>query len=288
MNSALTLRCDDLWCELKPALGGCITGLWMGDIPVLRSTRAADLHSVRQSGSYPLVPFSNRVGHASLQWQGTDHPLVKNFEPEPHAIHGVGWERPWEVLDSSDTFALLSYEHRADASWPFDFDSSQAFKLSASALEMTLSITNQSKVSAPVGLGWHPYFAKRPGSRVTFSAQGRWEMGDDKLPTHRDSSAGLDADCGILKVDHCFDGWRGELHLRDALLHTRVSSSLTRLVVFTQPQRDNIAIEPVSHVNNAVNLMARGVATAEALGLTILLPGETFSCEMRIDVERAA
>jgi aldose 1-epimerase len=286
--SPVSLRCDALRCEIKPELGGCIAGLWLGDIPVLRSTPAQGLHSVRQSASYPLVPFSNRVGHASLQWQGTDHPLVKNFEPEPHAIHGVGWERPWAVLEASDTFALLSYEHKADAAWPFDFDSSQAFKLNAHALEMTLSITNQSKVSAPVGLGWHPYFVKRPGSRVTFSTLGRWEMGNDKLPTHRTDSAGLDDDCAALAVDHCFDGWRGELHLRDALLHTRVSSSLTRLVVFTQPGRDSIAIEPASHVNNAVHLMVAGIATAEELGLVILKPGETFSCEMRMDVERVA
>ena len=286
--SPVSLRCDALRCEIKPELGGCIAGLWLGDIPVLRSTPAQGLHSVRQSASYPLVPFSNRVGHASLQWQGTDHPLVKNFEPEPHAIHGVGWERPWAVREASETFALLSYEHKADAAWPFDFDSSQAFKLNAHALEMTLSITNQSKVSAPVGLGWHPYFVKRPGSRVTFSTLGRWEMGNDKLPTHRTDSAGLDDDCAALAVDHCFDGWRGELHLRDALLHTRVSSSLTRLVVFTQPGRDSIAIEPASHVNNAVHLMVAGIATAEELGLVILKPGETFSCEMRMDVERVA
>ena len=79
--SPVSLRCDALRCEIKPELGGCIAGLWLGDIPVLRSTPAQGLHSVRQSASYPLVPFSNRVGHASLQWQGTDHPLVKNFEP---------------------------------------------------------------------------------------------------------------------------------------------------------------------------------------------------------------
>jgi aldose 1-epimerase len=78
------------------------------------------------------------------------------------------------------------------------------------------------------------------------------------------------------------------LHLRDALLHTRVSSSLTRLVVFTTPERDSIAIEPVSHVNNAVHLMVTGMATAEELGLVILKPGETFSCEMRMDMERVA
>lgn len=286
-SSPVSLQCGTLRCDIKPALGGSIAGLWLGDVPVLRSTPLDALHSVRQSGSYPLVPFSNRVGHASLQWQGTEHPLVKNFEPEPHAIHGVGWERPWEVLDSSDTFALLSYEHRADASWPFDFDSSQAFKLSANALEMTLSITNQSRVEAPVGLGWHPYFVKRPDSKITFSAQGRWDMGDDKLPTAHAEHAGLDQACDALRVDHCFDGWRGELHLRDALMHVRVSSNLSRLVVYTKPEVEIIAIEPVSHVNNALNLLARGVATADALGLVILQPGETFSCEMRMDVERA-
>jgi len=286
MTSSLILRNGEMRCDIKPALGGCIAGLWLGDVPVLRSTPAGDLHSVRLSGSYPLVPFSNRVGHATLQWQGTDHPLVKNFEPEPHAIHGVGWERPWGVLEAGDTFAMLSYQHKADAAWPFDFDSSQAFKLSSHALEMTISITNQSQVSAPVGLGWHPYFAKRSDSRITFSAAGRWDMGDDKLPTQRRDNPGLDVDCATLTVDHCFDGWHRELHLRDALLHTRVSANVSHLVVYTKPGLDCVAVEPVSHVNNAINLVARTGATAESLGLQILKPGETFSCEMRIDVER--
>lgn len=288
MNSLLTLRCKELRCELKPALGGCIAGLWLGSEPVLRSTRAQDLHSVRQSASYPLVPFSNRVGHAQLLWAGTSHPLVKNFEPEPHAIHGIGWERPWSVLESSAQWALLSLEHKADSTWPFDFDASQAFKLEANALEMSLSITNQSPVSAPVGLGWHPYFVKRPGSRVVFESRGRWEMGPDNLPTHREPHTGLDADCSTLATDHCFDGWSGVVQLNDATLHTRVTSSLTRLVVFTTPERDSIAIEPVSHVNNAVNLMVHTGASAQDLGVCILQPGHTFSCEMRIEVERVA
>ena len=286
MHSPLTLHCADLLCEIKPELGGCIAGLWLGAVPVLRSTHASELHSVRQSASYPLVPFSNRVGHACLQWAGTDHPLVRNCEPEPHAIHGVGWERPWTVLESSATFALLSYEHKADAAWPFDFDSSQAFKLEPNALELSLSITNQSVVSAPVGLGWHPYFVKRAGSRIQFDATGRWDMGDDHLPTQRRASTGLQTECATLTVDHCFDGWSGQLQLQDAVLRTRVSSSLSRLVVYTAPDRDSVAIEPVSHVNNAFNRLTHTDATAQELGVCILQPGQTFSCDMRIEVER--
>ncbi len=285
MQNPLTLRCADLQCDLKPELGGCIAGLWFSGIPVLRSTPAHDLHSVRQAGSYPLVPFSNRIGQATLQWQGTDHPLVNNWPPYPHAIHGVGWERPWTVLESNDTFALLSYEHKADTSWPFDFDCSQAFKLEAHALELSLSITNQSAAAVPVGLGWHPFFIKRPDSHVQFDATGRWEMGDDKLPTHRAPSTGLDTPCATLEVDHCFDGWAGTVQLRDSVLTMRVLSSLSRLVVYSTPTSDSIAIEPVSHVNDAVNRMARTGARAEDLGVCILRPGQTFSSAMRIEVE---
>lgn len=286
MTSTLTLRHGDLLCDIKPELGGSIAGLWLGTDPVLSSVPGAQMQTVRQSGSYPLVPFSNRIGQAQLQWAGTSHPLVRNFDPEPHAIHGVGWQRPWAVLESSDTFALLSLEHRADAAWPFDFDCSQAFKLEAGALEMSLSITNQSPVAAPVGLGWHPFFPKRPGTEVQFSATGRWEMGSDKLPTHRVDHPGLHQTLESLTVDHCFEGWGGVLTLQDSVMRVRVSSALRHLVVYTNPQRDNIAVEPVSHVNNALNLMTQTGARAEDLGVVILQAGQTYSCEMRIEVER--
>jgi aldose 1-epimerase len=274
-----------LACDIEPRLGGCIAGLWLDGVPVLRST-GEPLLSARQAASYPLVPFSNRIARATLHWQGTSHPLVSNNAPEPHAIHGVGWQRPWEVLDSDDSYVMLACEHRPDASWPFAFDSSQTLRLRGNALELTLALTNQSGDPAPAGLGWHPFFVKRPGSRISFAASGRWEMGPDKLPTTRRPASGLDTDCAGLDVDHCFDGWDGTLQLRDELLHTRLQSSLRRLVVFTNPGRDSIAVEPVSHVNNAINLVAAG-ADAQALGLCTLQPGETLTADMTITAERA-
>lgn len=286
MTSAIKLSCDTLRCEIAPDLGGAIAGLWLDDIPVLRSTPAKALTTARQAGSYPLVPFSNRVGHATLKWAGTSHPLVQTSGDEPHAIHGVGWQRPWAVLEAHDHFALLSYEHQPDAAWPFAFDTSQAFRLTASELELTLSITNQSAEAAPVGLGWHPRFVKRARSRISFAASGRWEMSADKLPTQRVAAHGLDTDCAFLDVDHCFDGWPGVMHLRDELLHTRITSSLNRLVVFTNDTRDFVAIEPVSHVNNAINLMTTTSASADELGVRVLQPGESMSAEMSIHVER--
>ncbi|MDP3619724.1 MAG: aldose 1-epimerase [Ramlibacter sp.] len=283
----IRLNAGELICELEPQLGGCMSGLWLGDVPVLRSAPPGKLTSARQSGCYPLVPFSNRIPHATLQWQGTLYPLIQNNAPEPHAIHGVGWQRPWTVLESDGRFVMMSYEHAADEAWPFAFDCSQTMRVAGNAIEMTLAMTNQSAVAAPAGLGWHPYFVKRAHSRISFEASGRWEMGPDKLPTTRSASRGLSQDCATLEVDHCFDGWSGVAVLQDEVLRVRVSSTLKRVVVFTTPKRDIVAIEPVSHVNNAMSLVDAGADPA-MLGLEILQPGETLSAQMTIEVEPVA
>ncbi len=283
MNSTVQLASGPLRCELRTDLGASIAGLWCAGVPVLRSVSARSLTDVRQSGCYPLVPFSNRIAHATLLWNGTSHPLVRNLAPEPHAIHGVGWLRPWQLLDASDTFALMAFEHRPDASWPFAFDCSQAVRLGPDALEITLSATNQSDQPAPFGLGWHPYFVKRPDSHVRLRAAGRWEMGADKLPTHRTDNAGLDQACASLSVDHCFDRWHGAAELQDARLAVRITSSLDHVVVYTDERQDFIAIEPVSHVNNALDMAHGDMQRLTELGVRVLQPGQTLSASMRIE-----
>ncbi|MDD0811180.1 aldose 1-epimerase [Curvibacter sp. RS43] len=271
-------------CELRPDLGGCIAGLWWRGEPVLRQPPPEGLSGARQSASYPLVPFSNRIERAVLHWQGTDHPLVQNNAPEPHAIHGVGWQRPWSVLEHSADHALLSFEHAADAHWPFAFDASQTVRLHGNTLELVLGLTNQADHPAPAGLGWHPWFIKRPQAHLAFEATARWEMGDDKLPTHRTPSTGLHAAAAALDLDHCFEGWRGLVTLRDPRLTVRVRSSTPYLVVCTQPSRDAVAIEPVSHVNNALALQQAGGRPAAELGLRTLAPGESLVLQMSIEV----
>ena len=124
------------------------------------------------------------------------------------------------------------------------------------------------------------------GSRIAVRARGRWETGPDQLPTRRVPVTGVDAHCESLVVDHCFDGWDGAAQLRDAVMQVTVRSDLSRVVVFTNGTRPYVAIEPVSHVNNAVHLYASGVP-AQELGLRVLHPGESMMAQMAIEVEPA-
>jgi aldose 1-epimerase len=281
MNN-IAIQSADLRLHLRPDVGGCIEGLWWKGQPVLRSSSAGSLSHVRLSACYPLIPFSNRVAHAKLVWNGTSHPLVKNFAGEEHSIHGVGWQREWQVLEQSDDFCMLSLEHSADKAWPFAFDASQTFRLHGNTLEMTMSITNQSPHPAPVGLGWHPYFVKRSQSHLHFEAQGIWQMGSDKLPTELVPHAGLHQSVASLDVDNCFENWSGEVSLHDEAMKVDVASDMRRLVVFTAPDKEFIAIEPVSHANNAMN--AGNSKESEKHGVVTLTPGQSWQVSMQISV----
>ncbi len=282
MIKTVPLEHQDFRLTLRPDLGGCIAGFWLGDLPILRSSPADQLTSVRQSASYLLAPFSNRIGHARFDWLGTPYELAQNFFPEQHAIHGVAWQRPWQVLDAGSSQAKLGYQHTPDASWPFAFDCEQQLTLTDSGLTMALFITNRHTAEAPVGGGWHPYFVKRPGSYIRFAAQARWDMSADKLPTISRPVPGLDTACTDLDIDHCFDRWTGSVDVHDELFQIRIASKLDHLVVYTQPDKDFMAIEPVSHVNNAINMPS----TVLNSDLVVLQPGQSWSAEMTIDVAR--
>lgn len=265
-------------------MGGCIAGLWCRNVAVLQSTEPEKLTSVRDAASFVMVPFSNRIGHGKLNWQGAHYSIHQNFAPEPHAIHGIGWERKWIVQTQSSTHAVLQLEHHSDNHWPFTFVAEQRIALQENTLKMDLKITNADQHLAPVGLGWHPYFVKREGARFSFTSTGRWGMGEDKLPTSKTACEGISQITDSMSVDHCFDGWIGSAVLEDAIHRCHIQSNLNRLVVYTHPRLQSIAIEPVSHVNNALQI-ATDKIMAEDLGLKTLEQGESFECSMQIKVE---
>jgi aldose 1-epimerase len=279
MRSTVELRAGSLRLALRPDLGGAIAGLWMGATPVLRSTEPAALTDARSSACFPLVPYSNRIGHRRFQWQGQNHSTAVNFNDTPHSLHGVAWLRPWDVVSSSGTEAELVYRHAADAHWPYAFDVSQRFVLTSDGLTLHLAITNRAEQIQPVGLGWHPYLPRRPGARLQVEVSERWDNDASGLPTHRVAHPGIDAAVCDLDLDNCFGGWQGSARLDDEQVSLRLSSSLAHLVVFTPKDKPFYCVEPVSHVRNAIQM-----AEPAAHGLRALAPGATFEASMQLDI----
>lgn len=273
------LRAGDLRLAVRPDLGGCIAGLWHRDVPVLLSAEPHTLRASRPSGSFPLVPYSNRLGHRRFQWQGRVYTTSPNFGDSPHSLHGVAWLRAWQVASCGPTELVLRYEHRPDAHWPFAFAVQQHFSLTPQRLSTRLAMTNTAPHAQPAGLGWHPYFPKRSRSHLQTHVLRRWELDGAQLPTRPVEQHSIDDDIAQLRLDHCFDGWDGSAQLRDEQFSLSLRSSLRHLVVYTPQDKGYFCVEPVSHVNNAIQM-----ADPLQHGLVALNPGDTTDAWMTLDV----
>ena len=273
------LHAGALRLAVRPDLGGCIAGLWHRDMPILRSTEPALLVNSRQSGSFPLVPYSNRLGYRRFRWKGHDHTTQANFDDNPHSLHGVGWLRAWEVISTSAVEVVLRYRHVADADWPFAFEATQYFTLTPQSLTVQMVVSNTGEQVQPVGLGWHPYFPKRARSRLHIELSDRWDSDATQLPVRKVAQPGIDSDISHLDFDNCFEGWKGPARIRDEKFSLQLSSSLQLLVVYTPQDKDYFCVEPVSHVSNAIHM-----ADPLAHGLRSLAAGETFDAWMKLEV----
>jgi aldose 1-epimerase len=276
---AFELHAGALRLALRPDLGGCIAGFWHGQTPILRSLEPAALTGARQSASYPLLPYSNRLAYRKFRWRGVDHTTQTNFDDNPHSVHGMGWQRPWEMVSSSALEVVLTLRHAGDADWPFAFEASQYFALTPHSMSVQLVFTNTADVAQPVGLGWHPYFVKRTRSRLHVELSDRWDADAAQLPVRKVAQPGIDSDVSHLNFDNCFEGWKGPARIRDEKFSLQLTSSMSHLVVYTPQDKDYFCVEPVSHVSNAIHM-----ADPAAHGLRTLAPGESMEASMALEV----
>ncbi len=277
--SIFELRAGALRLAVRPDLGGSIAGLWHGTEPLMRSTEPAQLATSRLSSSFPMIPYSNRLGYRRFHWKGQDYTTVKNFDDNPHSVHGVAWLRAWEVASSSESELVLRYRHTPDEHWPFPFEAHQHFTLTPQQLGVRLVLTNLADFEQPFGLGWHPYFPKREGSHLSIELSERWESDETQLPVRKLPQAGIDGDVAQLDFDHCFDGWKGLAKITDAKFSLQLTSSLKHLVVYTPPTKPYFCVEPVSHVSDALHM-----ADPAANGVRTVAAGESTEGWMKIDV----
>ena len=139
-QALLRLRSGDFALDLCPRWGGAIAAFRKDDRALLRPAgetflRHGDPHL---AACFPLVPFSNRVADGRFSFQGRGYELAKNFRPEPHAIHGYGWQNPWAVAEASPSRAELTFRHTVPST-PFHYRARQVFALGENGLEIALN-----------------------------------------------------------------------------------------------------------------------------------------------------
>ena len=113
-------------------------------------------------GSYPMVPWAGRVRRGRFHFDDAPYELAIDFAP--HSIHGVAFDTPWTVVESTDTSATLQLDLAMVAkSWPFGGIARQHLRLDPFQLTQTLEVTAGAR-PMPASLGWHPWFRRNIGA----------------------------------------------------------------------------------------------------------------------------
>lgn len=281
----ILLKNDGFELGLSPKSGGTVMHFRHHGTDLLR---AAIGSAPIDAAAFPLVPFSGRIANGTFDWMGRRVQLQANFPPEPHTIHGHGWQSDWDVEEASVDRAVLSYSHPA-GNWPWTYRSVQQFQLGPSGLDLMLSLKNMSNEPMPAGIGWHPYFSSA-GAEIVAETTKIWDTGAHGVPTGcRVPSANeqLRRPQRVegLALDTPFETTGGPVTLhwpaRQMSLRILASDNLRFLVVYTPPGAGYFCVEPVSHIPNMVNLAFPPIET----GLVALAPGETLSGTIRVELQ---
>jgi len=272
METAVTLQDRLTRAVVAPQLGGSLVS-WttLTDRRPLLRPATLPATSPRQLGCYPLVPWSNRIAAGGFDTPEGWMALPANTEGSPLAVHGSGWQQPWQVVEQSDQAVLLRLESQA----PFAYQAEQRISLQAGCLSIELSVTHRDTRPAWHGLGLHPYFVRTPATRVKAQASQVWLCDEQQLSTQLSE---LPAEWDLRqgnelpneRVDNAFVGWDGACRIEqeDAgyYLDCR-AEGFGYYLLFCPPGQPFFCFEPVSHPVNAHHLPGRP-------GLVLLREGE--------------
>jgi aldose 1-epimerase len=276
----LTLRASGWEATLWPEIGGSLASLTFKGIEVLRTMPEGSTDPL-DAACFPLVPYCNRIRDGRFAWDGLTVQMPTNFAPEPHSLHGLGWQAPWTVTAEAGFKCSLSHRYDGSGAWPWAYRAEQRVRLGAQGCAITLDVTNRGDTPMPCGLGLHPYFRRRPETRVSFAATATLEVGDDMIPTGALSPPDRFTnwpDGALLPtqtVDHCFTGWPGTAEVADDLgVITLEARGAPFLHLYAPGDGSALCLEPVTHSPDAPNRAPREMIA--------LPPGCTASVTLRI------
>lgn len=255
-----------------------------------------------RSGIPILFPWPGRIADGRFSYRGRTIELPLNDPSHNCAIHGLIYNRKFEVTRRGPYFISGRLDSRTDAElsalWPFPFVLELDYEI-GNGLRLRASAENVGDSPMPFGLGAHPYFhapLDPRGSRASMAVQGlidrHWQLDARMLP-----SGVLEAPAGRFDLRrpvtigndsfddaYTLDANRKERAARlvdpslKMALEVRAAPIFRNLVVYAPPSPDVVALEPYTCGPDAFNLAAQGIDA----GMLELQPGARFEASFEI------
>jgi len=283
MAEVVELGRDEIVMRVDPADGGRIVSLIIAGVErILPKSHSRARAPALYWGCFAMVPWAGRLSEGRIPTSDAEVRLEPNLPPS--AIHGLGFDKLWEVVEQSETAVTLTCELRG-LGWPFGGRASQALRIGAKSLELELRVGDYTR-AGPAGLGWHPWFARPSGGdlAIRVDASEVLVVDADLVPTGEVRAVARSEDLrsgpplGDRRLDHVYVHAKGPAVVRwpDLELRIEFGTSVDTLVVHTPPE--GVCVEPQTVWPNAPVLAASGV---KGTGLRTLEPGDTLSLATR-------
>jgi len=283
MPDVVELTDDEVLMRIDPADGGRIVSLVIAGIErVLPKSRARAQEPALYWGCYPMVPWAGRLSEGRIPTSEGEVRLATNLPPS--AIHGLGFDKAWEIVEQSATAVTMTCELRG-LGWPFGGRAALSLRLDGKGLELELRVGDYTR-TGPAGLGWHPWFTRpsRGDLAVRVDSSEVLVLDADLVPTGEVRPVARSEDLrsgpplGDRRLDHIYVRAKGPAVVRWPDLEMRIEydASVETVVVHTPPE--GVCVEPQTMWPNAPLLAASGV---KGTGLRTLEPGDTLSAATR-------
>lgn len=272
----------------------CLEGEW---VDIMRPTpyRAIEEKNAGQFASFNMIPYSNRIENAILNFRGRVYRLQKNT-PEGHAIHGDVRFRPWKVLCKNAGRIAMGFDSRDfdDIWWPFPFYAEMEYALAGDKMTIRMTLKNTGTEEMPGGMGIHPYFVRKltpkdNGVFLQMPAKGVYP-GDTPIPTGpwtaipRELDFSHERQLGLEHIDKCYRALHAPVVIKwpgSGVVLTMEADEIFKHVILYSPKDNHefFAVEPVTNCNNGFNMAEKGM---DDTGTIYMRPGDAVTGRITI------
>jgi len=213
-----------------------------------------------------LLPWPNRIRDGRYSFDGVEYQLPITEVPRHTALHGLNDGFAWQLVSHTDTAVVQRHTFHPEAGWPGTLTATITQSVSDDGLRVLVDVTNKGDAAVPYGYGVHPYFAFKDVDDLILELPFKSELQVDEdrlLPVglatvSRDNDFRTPRVLGGTVFDTAFacptgQDWTARVVGPDHTVEVWADHTLPWVQVYTRPERDAIAVEPMTCGPDAFN-----------------------------------
>lgn len=279
----------DLHSVIYPNLGASLQKLTSNGIEIIDGITANEEGLIAYKNKYNssfLFPFPNRVAYGKYAFNTTNYEMDCNEIALNNSLHGHIYNKSFSIIEKniSGDIASVAFSYSnygTTKGFPFSYKLEIKYTFSNGKLSIDFDIYNTGESAYPFGIGWHPYFNSNNlnESMLDFEADKQYELDGKMIPQ---SETPLLFKTPLLIqdtiLDDCFITKQSKASFKTTNYNIRIDFSTKTphsfLQVYTPPDRNSIAIEPMTCAPNSFN---------NKNGLLILEPNNKYKWNINLE-----